>query len=99
LVCLGVDSAGSFHTRWFVLYGQMSEKVPELQDPRREDGGLTPAFRGLPYKRRCKLSLDQDRCSGNWTSYFYLDLAKLEMMPDVIPHDATIAAVNDSPGG
>ena len=30
--------------RWFVLCAQTSEKVPELQVPRREDGGLTPDF-------------------------------------------------------
>lgn len=29
--------------RWFVLCAQSSEKVPDLQVLRREDGGLTPA--------------------------------------------------------
>jgi hypothetical protein len=32
--------------RWFVLCAQTSEKGPDLQAPRREDGGLTPVCCG-----------------------------------------------------
>jgi hypothetical protein len=38
--------AGSWHARWFVFFVQTSEKVPDLQVPRRERGGLTPVFCG-----------------------------------------------------
>jgi hypothetical protein len=47
--------------RWLVLCAQISEKGPNLQAPRCENGGLTSACCGqLPCKHRSKLSLDQD---------------------------------------
>ena len=58
--------------RWRVLCAQMSEKVPNLQASRCENGGRTTACCGqLPCKHRSKLSLDQDtdRVNRSLTCY------------------------------
>ena len=48
--------------RTLVLCARMSENVPDLQAPRCEDGGRTPAGRGHAVQASSKLSRDQDTC-------------------------------------